>query len=51
LPLLAALEPPPHLEVETYTWSVLPAAARPNSRADLVRGLCAEMNFAKEALS
>jgi sugar phosphate isomerase/epimerase len=51
LPVLAALQPPPHLEVETYTWSVLPAAARPKSAADLVSGLCAELNFAKEALS
>jgi sugar phosphate isomerase/epimerase len=50
LPALAALQPMPHLEIETYTWSVLPEAQRPKNDSDLVRGLAAELRFAREAL-
>jgi hypothetical protein len=48
---LAALDPLPHLEVETYTWSVLPEAERPHSDADLMRGLAAEVRFARDGVS
>jgi hypothetical protein len=51
LPPLAALDPLPHLEVETYTWSVLPEAERPHSDADLMRGLAAEVRFARDGVS
>lgn len=51
LPALAALDPLPHLEVETYTWNVLPEAERPKSDADLVRGLAAEISFAQKVVS
>jgi hypothetical protein len=40
----------PHLEVETYTWSVLPVGERPHDDAGLVRGLAAEMRFIQEKL-
>ncbi|MDQ0382056.1 metabolite traffic protein EboE [Amycolatopsis thermophila] len=40
---LAALPPKPaHLEVETYTWTVLP----PAQRQDLIGGIAAELEFA-----
>jgi sugar phosphate isomerase/epimerase len=39
-----------HLEVETYTWSVLPAAVRPAGVTGLVTGLAAEVAFARDAL-
>ncbi|MEU0513151.1 MULTISPECIES: metabolite traffic protein EboE [Amycolatopsis] len=40
---LAALPPKPaHLEVETYTWTVLPEA----HRQDLIGGIAAELSFA-----
>jgi hypothetical protein len=32
-----------HLEVETYTWSVLPPQLRPTTEAQLVRGIAAEL--------
>ena len=41
----------PHFEVETYTWSVLPEAARPNDDAGLVRGLAEELRFARARLT
>jgi hypothetical protein len=37
---VAALHDAPHLEVETYTWEVLPDG----EKTDLVEGLTAEMN-------
>jgi sugar phosphate isomerase/epimerase len=40
----------PHLEVETYTWTVLPEAERPKNDADLMRGLANEITFVREAL-
>ncbi|WP_147917844.1 metabolite traffic protein EboE [Ruania zhangjianzhongii] len=36
-----------HLEVETYTWSVLPAEARPTDDAGLIAGLAAELAHAR----
>jgi hypothetical protein len=43
---LAAPGPAPHLEVETYTWSVLPAA----EQVDLVDGIAAELAWTIELL-
>jgi sugar phosphate isomerase/epimerase len=34
-----------HLEVETYTWSVLPPQLRPQDDEQLVRGIAAELAF------
>jgi hypothetical protein len=39
-----------HIEVETYTWDVLPPAHRPRSDADLVAGIAAELNAVRELL-
>ncbi len=44
------LDPVPHLEVETYTWSVLPPNARPTNDVELVRGLAAELRWAQGVL-
>jgi sugar phosphate isomerase/epimerase len=46
--VLAALQgwdPVPHLEVETYTWSVLPEADRPRDDAGLIEGIAAELRW------
>jgi hypothetical protein len=40
-----------HIEVETYTWNVLPPAQRPRSDADLITGIAAELNAAGQLLS
>jgi hypothetical protein len=42
---------PPHLEVETYTWSVLPPAERPRTDIELVRGIAEELSFARSLVS
>jgi hypothetical protein len=39
-----------HLEVETYTWNVLPPAQRPSSAADLAEGIAAELCFTRDEL-
>jgi hypothetical protein len=39
-----------HLEVETYTWQVLPAGARPAGDADLVAGIAAELAWTRDRL-
>jgi hypothetical protein len=39
-----------HLEVETYTWSVLPAAARPADRPALIDGIAAELSWTRRQL-
>jgi sugar phosphate isomerase/epimerase len=39
-----------HLEVETYTWNVLPPAQRPSSPAELAEGIAAELRFARDEL-
>jgi hypothetical protein len=41
----------PHLEVETYTWSVLPRGERPRDDASLIRGIAAELDWARRRLS
>ena len=48
---LSALAKLPHLEVETYTWTVLPENERPKTDAELTRGLANEIAFVKSALS
>ena len=40
-----------HIEVETYTWDVLPPAQRPRSDADLVAGIAAELDTARQWLA
>lgn len=39
-----------HLDVETYTWSVLPPAQRPASLAELAEGIVAELRFTRAEL-
>ncbi|HEX5997520.1 MAG TPA: metabolite traffic protein EboE [Jiangellales bacterium] len=39
-----------HLEVETYTWSVLPAGQRPADDRELVNGLAAELGWVRDRL-
>ncbi len=40
----------PHLEVETYTWQVLPKSVRPDSDASLVDGLATELIWLEKAM-
>ena len=40
----------PHVEVETYTWAVLPEHARPADDAGLVAGIAAELRYAYDLL-
>ncbi|MBE1492770.1 metabolite traffic protein EboE [Plantactinospora soyae] len=40
-----------HLDVETYTWGVLPAAQRPESDEELAAGIAAELAFARDELT
>lgn len=40
-----------HLDVETYTWGVLPAARRPDGDAALADGIAAELAFARDELA
>lgn len=39
-----------HLEVETYTWSVLPEGHRPRGEEDLVKGIARELSWTRERL-
>ncbi|MFC0098924.1 metabolite traffic protein EboE [Micromonospora marina] len=39
-----------HLDVETYTWGVLPAARRPRTAAELAAGIAAELAFTRAEL-
>jgi hypothetical protein len=39
-----------HVEVETYTWQVLPARERPRDAGELARGIAAEVAWAREEL-
>lgn len=39
-----------HLEVETYTWSVLPPGRRPNDEATLIEGLAGELAWVRDRL-
>lgn len=49
--LVHSSEPLPHLEVETYTWSVLPEAERPQGSAGLVRGIAQELRWVRDQLA
>ena len=40
----------PQLEVETYTWQVMPEKQRPNSPESLAACIAAELRYAREAL-
>jgi hypothetical protein len=40
-----------HVEVETYTWQVLPGGDRPRDAAELARGLAAEVDWARRELA
>lgn len=49
---IQAIDQTPHLEVETYTWSVLPkGTGGPAPTVDLVEGLSAELASARELVS
>src|SRR5438128_954762 len=48
---VAATRPLPHLEVETYTWNVLPESLRPRDDQTLVEGIAREIEFAERALA
>jgi hypothetical protein len=50
LAAIAAAHPVPHLEVETYTWAVLPEPLRPRDDATLIDGIVREIRFVEEAL-
>lgn len=39
-----------HLEVETYTWGVLPESARPRTDDELARGIAGELAWARDQL-
>ncbi|GAB3266638.1 metabolite traffic protein EboE [Kineosporia babensis] len=40
-----------HLDVETYTWSVLPGAHRPRSSQELIKGIAGELNWTADRLT
>lgn len=40
-----------HLEVESYTWGVLPVSQRPTNDAELVAGIAAELTWAADHLA
>lgn len=42
--------PLPHLEVETYTWTVLPEKERPRDTATLCAGIAAELAWVRDQL-
>ncbi len=48
---LAAPGPLPQLEVETYTWSVLPPARRPTDDAGLIDGIARELAWTRDLLA
>lgn len=50
LSAVAALDYAPHLEVETYTWEVLPAEASGTARVNLVDGLTRELCATRDLL-
>ena len=49
--LAAAVEDCAQLEIETYTWSVLPSRMRPGDDAQLVYGIAAEVEFTASELA
>lgn len=40
----------PHLEVETYSWQVLPMSLRPKNDADLIEGIVGELLWVEQEL-
>ncbi|GAB7051017.1 metabolite traffic protein EboE [Catenuloplanes indicus] len=40
-----------HLDVETYTWGVLPPARRPSTPGELAGGIAAELAYARDLLT
>jgi hypothetical protein len=40
-----------HLDVETYTWNVLPPGSRPDGPAELAAGIAAELAYARDLLA
>ncbi len=48
---LAGPGPLPPLEVETYTWSVLPIARRPTDDAGLIDGIARELAWTRELIT
>lgn len=48
---LAAPGPLPHLEIETYTWNVLPPGERPDGDAGLVEGISRELAWTLDLLA
>jgi hypothetical protein len=51
LDIAASWQEIPHLEVETYTWSVLPEGERPTDDASLIAGLAAEVAWVERRLT
>ena len=41
----------PHLEVETYTWHVLPQSLRPDDDSSLVRGIVSELDYVRQSMA
>jgi hypothetical protein len=41
----------PHLEVETYTWSVLPEGERPQDDEGLIAGIAEELRWVQERVA
>jgi hypothetical protein len=41
----------PHLEVETYTWSVLPEGERPRDDEGLIAGIAEELRWVQEQVA
>jgi hypothetical protein len=48
LPTLSSM---PHLEIETYTWNVLPEGRRPDSKMELAECIANEWRYAEERLA
>ena len=51
LDALADFDYSPHLEIETYTWQVLPETLRPKNTQDLIQGLHNERQWLIQALA
>lgn len=49
--LAAHPELKPHLEVETYTWGVMPESLRPNNDRELVNCIAEELNWLQNTLA
>ena len=48
---LKSLQITPTLEIETYTWNVMPAEIRPTSNSELIRSLQSELDWLENALT